>query len=337
MSQGFQIGSLTIRYYALIIILGALLGSWLSSTLAKKNGRDPEVIIDILPWALLGGIIGARLWHVLSPSASNVAMGLSTEYYFKHPVEILMIWKGGLGIFGAVLGGAIALYIYCRVTKLNFLEWADYIAPGLLIGQAIGRWGNFVNQEVYGLPSNLPWAITIDPPYRLPGFEAVATYHPLFLYESLLCLLSAGLIIWLGNKWKDKLYKGDAIILYGILYPFGRFLLEYLRLDPSPVKGININQTVMLIVAIACTALLVLRHTVWPPKPEVAEEVATEDEKCSCEECNCAEESESCDCCDCDEDLDSDEELTEADEEALDEELRAVETTEVASNEDNPA
>lgn len=277
MPQGFNIGPLTIRYYAIIIIAGAILGGWLASRLAKKAGRDPEVILDILPWLLIGGIIGARLWHVFTPSASNQAMGITTENYFRNPIEILKIWNGGLGIPGGVIGGALALIIYCRAKKLHFLEWADYIAPGLLIGQAVGRWGNFVNQEVYGGPSKLPWAITIDPPYRMPGFEQVAKYHPLFLYESLLNLIAAGLLILINRKWRSKLFTGDLFLLYLVLYPTIRFFLEFLRLDPSPVNGININQTSMLVVLVVAVLLLVLRHTVW------AEGLKTKEEKLDAE------------------------------------------------------
>lgn len=274
MPQGFQIGPLTIRYYALIILAGALLGAWLASVEAKRRGKDGNLIWDILPWLLVGGIIGARLWHVFTPSASNAAMGLTTKYYLQHPLQILMIWNGGLGIPGGVIGGALALLIYCRTTKQKFLEWADIISPGLLIGQAVGRWGNFINQELYGSPSNLPWAITIAPPYRLPGFEAVSKYHPLFLYESVLNLLAAGILLYIGRKYKEKLYKGDIFLLYLVLYPVIRFGLEYLRLDPSPVAGININQTVMGIVALLSAALLIVRHTIRRPKAE--QEIETE-------------------------------------------------------------
>lgn len=266
MPQGFQIGPLTIRYYALIILAGALLGAWLASVEAKRRGKDGNLVWDILPWLLVGGIIGARLWHVFTPSASNVAMGLTTKYYLTHPLQILMIWNGGLGIPGALIGGALALWIYCRATKQKFLEWADIIAPGLLIGQAIGRWGNFINQELYGSPSNLPWAITIDPRYRLPGFETVAKYHPLFLYESVLNLLAAGILLYVGRKYKNKFYRGDIFLLYLVLYPVIRFALEYLRLDPSPVAGININQTVMGIVAVFSITILIIRHTIRRPK-----------------------------------------------------------------------
>ena len=281
MPQGFNIGPLTIRFYAIIIIIGAILGAWLAARQAKRAGRDPEIILDMLPWLLIGGIIGARLWHVFTPSASNQAMGVTTENYLRNPIEILKIWKGGLGIAGGVIGGALTLIIYCRAKKLNFLEWVDYIAPGLLVGQAVGRWGNFVNQEVYGRPTDLPWAITIDPPYRIPGFEQVAKYHPLFLYESILTLLSAGLLLLINRKWRKKLFTGDLFFLYLVLYPTFRFFLEFLRLDPSPVNGININQTFMLIVAIVAALLLVLRHTVWAnglqtKEQKLAEELAAE-------------------------------------------------------------
>ncbi|MFZ3069738.1 MAG: prolipoprotein diacylglyceryl transferase [Anaerolineaceae bacterium] len=272
MPQGFSIGPVTIRYYALIILAGALVAAWIASTEANRRGKDKDMIWDMLPWLLVGGILGARIWHVLTPSASNVAMGLTTQYYFQHPLQILMIWKGGLGIPGGVIGGSLALWIYTRVKKDSFLEWADMISPGLLVAQAIGRWGNFVNQELYGGPSNLPWAITIDPQYRLPGFEAVETYHPLFLYECLLNLLAAGLLLLIARKMKDKLYKGDVFLLYLIFYPVIRFGLEYLRLDPSPVNGININQTVMAVVAVTSGLLLLFRHSVKPPKEVVAVE-----------------------------------------------------------------
>jgi phosphatidylglycerol:prolipoprotein diacylglycerol transferase len=277
MPQGFNIGPLTIRFYAIIIIFGAILGSWLAARLAKRAGRNPEIILDILPWLLIGGILGARLWHVFTPSASNQAMGITTENYLRNPIEILKIWKGGLGIPGGVIGGALALIIYCKSKKLHFLEWADYIAPGLLIGQAIGRWGNFVNQEVYGGPSNLPWAITIDPPYRMPGFEQVAKYHPLFLYESLLNFLAAGLLVLINRKWRKKLFTGDLFLIYLVLYPTIRFLLEFLRLDPSPVAGININQTSMLVVLVLAVLLLVLRHTIWAKGLETKEQKLSEE------------------------------------------------------------
>jgi len=266
MREGIQIGPIIIRYYALIIMAGVIVAAWLSTVEAKRREKDGEMIWDMLPWIVIGGILGARIWHILTPPASMVEMGLTTNYYFTHPLEMLAIWKGGLGIPGAVIGGALALWIYTRKHNDSFLEWADIVAPGLALAQAIGRWGNFVNQEVYGSPSDLPWAIKIDPLHRLPGFETVETYHPLFLYESLLNILVAGILLLVGRKYKNKLFKGDIFFLYLVLYPLIRFGLEFLRLDPSPVAGLNINQTFMAVVVIAASVLLILRHTIWAEK-----------------------------------------------------------------------
>lgn len=263
MPQGFNIGPLTIRFYAILIIIGAIAGAWLAARQAKKHGEDSEIIIDMLPWLLIAGIIGARIWHVFTPSASNIAQGVTTENYLKNPIEILKMWNGGLGIPGGVIGGALALIIYTKARKLNFWQWADFIAPGLLIGQAVGRWGNFINQEVYGRPTDLPWAITIDPRYRIAGFEHVEKYHPLFLYESLLTLAGALILIWIDQKYRDKLYKGDIFFGYLIWYSTTRFFLEFLRLDPSPVNGINVNQTSMLVIGVLALIILILRHTIW--------------------------------------------------------------------------
>jgi len=268
MPQGIQIGPFLIRFYALFIITGALIGTWLASKLAEKDGQQADLVWDMLPWILIAGIIGSRLWHVFTPSASNAAMGITTANYLKHPLQILEIWKGGLGIPGGVIGGAIAMAIYCRVKKLHFGQWTDYIAPGLLIAQGVGRWGNFVNQELYGSPSNLPWAIKIAPEYRLPGFENVERFHPLFFYEFALNLIAAGILLLLTNANRKKrfLLKGDIFLLYLVLYPVIRFSLEFLRLDPSAVSGYNINQTIMGIVAILAIIALVVRHLLAKPK-----------------------------------------------------------------------
>ncbi len=259
MPQGFAIGPLYVHYYGVIIMLGALLAAWLATRLAVKYGQNPDVIWDALPWILIAGIVGARLWHVLTPPASMQARGWGSNYYFTHPLDALAIWNGGLGIPGAVIGGALALYIYCRKTKINFGIMTDMIAPGLALGQAIGRWGNFINQELYGAPSNLPWAITIDPAYRLPAYQDVATYHPLFLYESIWNLLNMGLLLWMGKKFARILRPGDIFLTYLIVYPVGRFLLEFLRLDPSPVAGLNINQTLMGLTALGASIALLVR------------------------------------------------------------------------------
>jgi phosphatidylglycerol:prolipoprotein diacylglycerol transferase len=252
-------------------MVGAVAAAFLAEREARRRGQPGTIVWDALIWVLIGGIIGARLWHVFTPPPSMVEAGFTTRYYLTHPLSILMTWRGGLGIPGAVLGGVIALYFFCRRRKLNFGLWADIAAPALALGQAIGRWGNYVNQEVYGAPSDLPWAITIDPQNRLPGFELYERYHPLFLYESLWSLLTVGILLWIARRWEDRLLNGDVFLIYLILYPVGRFLLEFLRLDSSQIAGINANQTVMGVVALASAATLILRHR-RKSKPEVIEQ-----------------------------------------------------------------
>mgnify|MGYP000061883438 FL=1 len=260
MPNSFNIGPITIHLYGVIIMFGALMAAWLSARQVKQRNLNPDLVWDMLPWLLIAGVIGARLWHIFTPPASMVERGITTWYYLTHPLDAIAIWNGGLGIPGGVMGGALALWLYCRKKGLSFWEWTDIIAPGLALAQAIGRWGNFVNQELYGAPTNLPWAIYIDPIHRLPEFQEVAYYHPLFLYESIYNLINMAVLLWVGRKFADRLKKGDIFLLYLIIYPIGRFLLEFLRLDPSPLAGLNVNQTLMAVIAVAALATLLWRH-----------------------------------------------------------------------------
>jgi len=270
MPTGFEIGPLYIRFYGIILMIGALAAAWLASKEARRRGQDSEIVWDGLIWVLIGGILGARIWHLLTPPQSMVEQGITTAWYLSHPLDALAIWRGGLGIPGAVIGGLIALFIYCKRRNLNFLMWTDIVAPGLALAQAIGRWGNFINQELYGAPTDLPWAVHIDPQYRLPEYQIQETYHPLFLYESLWNLGNMGLLLWLGRRYQDRLKDGDLFLVYLIVYSIGRFLLEFLRLDPTIVGGTNANQMVMVVVALLATGLLLWRHT--RPSKETQEE-----------------------------------------------------------------
>jgi phosphatidylglycerol:prolipoprotein diacylglycerol transferase len=258
--MGFQIGPIFVRYYGIIIMLGALAGAFLAVRRAKSHGQDPEVVWDGLVWVLIGGIIGARLWHIFTPTPSDISIGLTTKYYLTHPLDAINIRSGGLGIPGAVIGGALALYLFCRKKKTSFTLWVDIAAPGLALGQAIGRWGNFINQELYGPPTDLPWGIFIEPQYRMPGYGEFERFHPLFLYESLWNFMHMGVLLWLGRKYSDKLKTGDLLFVYAIIYPTGRFLLEFIRLNSAEIAGINANQTIMLFVAVASAIGLYMRH-----------------------------------------------------------------------------
>ncbi len=264
--MSFHLGPLTIHLYGVILMIGAVAGAYLASREAQRRGLDPEYVWDALTYLIIGGVIGARLWHIFTPPPSMVAMGITTHYYLTHPLEAIAVWKGGLGIPGAIMGGALALYLYTRAKKLDFGEWVDLTAPGLALGQAIGRWGNYVNQELYGAPTNLPWKLYIDPQHRLPGYEQVAYYHPLFLYESLWNLFNMGLLLWVARKYEDRLRKGDVFLLYLVVYAVGRFFLEYLRLDASRIGTVNANQTLMAVVGLGAAALLLARHSRWWPQ-----------------------------------------------------------------------
>jgi phosphatidylglycerol:prolipoprotein diacylglycerol transferase len=260
MPTGFYIGPIYIRYYGIILMLGAVAAAFLAERLARQKGLKSEFVWDALIWVLVGGIIGARLWHVFTPPPSMVEAGYTTLYYLTHPLDLINTRAGGLGIPGAVIGGGLALYLFCRRKKTSFLLWADIAAPGLALAQAIGRWGNYVNQELYGKPTSLPWAIKIDPQYRVDGYQQYPTFHPLFLYESIWNLMLMGFLLWMNRKYTSKLKEGDIFFMYLIGYSVGRFFLEFLRLD-APVFGtINVNQAFMLVVAIVSSFLIFWRH-----------------------------------------------------------------------------
>jgi phosphatidylglycerol:prolipoprotein diacylglycerol transferase len=261
MIDGFQLGPLYIRFYGIILMLGAVAGGWLASRELKRRGSDPEMVWDLLVYLIIGGVIGARLWHIFTPPPSSIAQGFTTQYYLTHPLDALAIWRGGLGIPGTIIGGLIALYIFTLNNKaISFFEWTDIAAPSLALGQAIGRWGNFFNQELYGAPTNLPWKLYIDPAHRLAGNENIAYYHPLFAYESILNLANMLFLMWVSRQYAEKLKKGDVFNLYLIFYPVVRFFLDFLRLDASKVFSVNINQTLSAVVAICAVLVWFWRH-----------------------------------------------------------------------------
>lgn len=257
---GIHLGPLYLRFYGLILMGGTLLGSMLIERLAARRKMDVDFLWSSLFWMILAGIVGARIWHILTPTPSLVERGITTQYYLTHPLEAINLTNGGLGIPGAVIGGGLALYVMCRRHGEDFRKWVDVFAPGLALGQAIGRWGNFVNQEVYGAPTDVPWAITIDPANRLPEFADQATYHPIFLYESLWSLGTVFFLIWLMRAYGDRLKHGDVFLVYLITYPLIRIALDFLRLDASEVAGINANQTLMAVVLLLAVGTLLYRH-----------------------------------------------------------------------------
>ena len=256
-SYGIQIGILTIRFYGILIMLGALGGAAITAYRARQQGLNPDFVWDALIWVIIGGVIGARIYHIFTPPPSMIAMGITTQYYLTHPLEAIAIWNGGLGLPGALVGGIFAMYLYARQSKTSLPMWLDLAAPGAAFGQAVGRWGNYFNQELYGAPTDLPWAIFIEPKNRLLEYMDVAYYHPTFLYESLWNLANMLVLFWIAKKAIKWFRSGDLFVCYLIFYALGRFLLEFIRLESSELAGLNANQVLMLVVFIFSIAWLV--------------------------------------------------------------------------------
>lgn len=259
-AYGIHLGPLYFRFYGIILMLGALAAVMLIRWMMRRDRRDPDLAWDAFMWALVFGIIGARLYHVFTPSESLRAMGIDTMYYLTHPLNILSVWEGGLGMPGAIAGGALGLYIFTRRRKISFGMMLDYAAPGVALAQAIGRWGNYVNQELYGLPTDLPWGIFIRPENRLVGYAAFERFHPLFLYESIWNLGLALFLLWVWRRFREKLLPGDLFLLYLVGYPLGRFLLEFIRIDIVRSYGLNFNQSLMLLTAVVSAVAIFVRH-----------------------------------------------------------------------------
>ena len=252
-----QIGPLTLRWYGLLIVAGILVAAWIAARYVARKGQNPDDLWDLLLWVIIPGLIGARLYYVFVQSPRG-DQGIG--YYLANPWAILQIWTGGIHIYGAFILGGLSLILYMRWKKLPALIFLDGLAVGMPLGQALGRWANFINQELYGPPTDLPWGIYIRPENRLEGFETFERFHPLFLYESLWNLANVVLLVWLYRKYPNRLKPGDLFLIYLISYPLGRFLLEFLRIDYVPLFGINFNQIVMLLVALASAGFLYWRH-----------------------------------------------------------------------------
>lgn len=265
-----------IHWYGVLIVSGVLLGALYAAWRADRNGDDPDHVWSALTVAVVLGVVGARLYHVFSePEGGMVGWG----YYREHPVEILYIWQGGLGIYGAIAGGLLGVVLYAWRTGLRPLKWLDYGAPGLALGQAVGRWGNFINQELYGPPTDLPWGLKIDPAHRIAPYNDLNKYprdtlfHPTFLYESLWCLVLFGILAFVAHRFKDRLRDGDILLGYLVGYPLGRFFLEYLRPDAWMIGPIAAAQLFALICIGGAVAVLVVRH--WGVYGSVGEEAST--------------------------------------------------------------
>ncbi|MBQ9557007.1 MAG: prolipoprotein diacylglyceryl transferase [Clostridia bacterium] len=256
----FKIGSIEIKWYALCIMLGFALAIVYALVQGKKRGFKSDTFIDIAIIAMVFGLIGARLYYVL----------FRLDQYLADPVSILYIWNGGLAIYGGVIFAVLASFVYCRVKKQPFLKLADIAAPAILIGQALGRWGNFFNQEAFGVNTDLPWGMTgniIAENIRSEAADVKERFgiildsskpvHPTFLYESLWCLLGV-LVLWLCYK-KLKKFDGEIALMYCAWYGFERMFVEGLRTDSLILFGnVRISQVIAAATFIAAVVLIIV-------------------------------------------------------------------------------
>ncbi|RNL86507.1 prolipoprotein diacylglyceryl transferase [Halostreptopolyspora alba] len=260
--SSFSLGPLTIHFYALCILAGVVAAVWWSERRWAAMGGEKGTIMDLAVPAVILGLIGGRIYHVVS----------DYQLYFEEgdePIRALFIWEGGLGIWGAIPLGALGVWWVARKRGLSLSKLSFAIAPTIPLAQAFGRWGNYFNQELFGAPTNVPWALEVSLDARgfpRPGMVQIpgendyyAYYHPTFLYESLWCLALAILLAWLGHRYADRLGGGRLFALYVIGYCVGRTWIEYLRVDPAnEILGFRLNNFTALIVL-----LLALAYFVW--------------------------------------------------------------------------
>jgi phosphatidylglycerol---prolipoprotein diacylglyceryl transferase len=251
----FEVGPFALRYYGLCIAIGVAVATWLTARELVRKGYDGALALDALFFVVPLGLIGARVYHVIT----------DYDLYDGNPHSffpgVFEIWNGGLGIYGAVIGGFLGLLLFARLRQVNPLVLADAAAPGLILAQAIGRWGNYFNQELFGRPSSLPWAIEIAPENRPAGFTNEATFHPTFLYESIWNVLVFLVLLFVARRFADSLKNGDIALLYVCLYSVGRFFVETLRIDPAFLIGdFRGNLFVASVLALTFALILFLRH-----------------------------------------------------------------------------
>ena len=245
----WHLGPVAIRAYALCILAGIITAVLITDARLRHRGHRPWLVLEIVSWAVPAGIVGARLYHVATDPELYFAAG-------RHPIDVLKIWNGGLGIWGAVVGGAAGAWIACRRHGLPLAVLADAAAPGLPVAQAIGRLGNYFNQELFGRPTHLPWGLAIDAAHRPPGYTQYSTFHPTFAYELLWNLGVAALILATDHRF--RLRGGRAFALYVMAYVAGRFWIEDLRIDTANhVFGLRLNEWTSLTVFAAALAFFV--------------------------------------------------------------------------------
>jgi len=287
-----ELGPFALHWYGVCIVGGAVIAAWIGSLYAEKSNENPDHVWNLLAWSLIIGIIGARLYHVFSTPAD----GLGWAYYRENPIEIINFWNGGfrgLGIYGGLVGGIVAIFGYCYFNKIRPLQYLDFMAVNVPLAQAIGRMGNYVNQELYGPPTDRPWAFHINPlypcqvPNELPqviqrcgsGIMTEETltwyanngYHPTFFYEAIWNLIAFAVLAFVIWRFGHKLRAGDGALLYLIAYPLGRFWVEMFRPDAWMMGTMATAQWIAIGSVILSALVLVLRHRNWSAQNNIKE------------------------------------------------------------------
>jgi prolipoprotein diacylglyceryl transferase len=258
----WHLGPLPIRGYALAIILGIVAAIWIGERRWVARGGTPGDVQDLALWAVPFGLVGGRLYHVLTDH----------DLYFgdgRHPIDALYVWRGGLGVWGSVALGALGVVIGARRKGIRLLPVLDALAPGVLVAQAIGRWGNWFNQELFGKPTDLPWGLEIDAEHRPSGYFDDPTFHPTFLYEFVWNLGAFGFVIWADRRF--RLGHGRVLALYVMAYTLGRGWIEMLRIDDvelSDVGGLRFNVWTSIVLFVAAAVYFVLSSRLRPGREE---------------------------------------------------------------------
>ncbi|WP_277630615.1 prolipoprotein diacylglyceryl transferase [Atopococcus tabaci] len=266
----FRLGPLEVRWYGIIIAVGIFVAIWLSSKEAVKRGLDEDAIVDLSLWLIPAGFIGARLYYVL----------FELGYYLQNPAKIIAIWEGGIAIYGGLIGGTLALIWFCRKNNIPIWLMLDIIAPHVLLAQAIGRWGNFINQEAHGGEVSRQFLENLMlPDFIINQMEIGGTYyHPTFLYESVWSLIGVVLLIVLRNR-ENLLKRGEVALGYALWYSLGRFFIEGMRTDSLYLFNtpIRVSQLLSVIIFMAAIGLIVYRRkNVYPPVPYYTEGIQPE-------------------------------------------------------------
>jgi prolipoprotein diacylglyceryl transferase len=266
----WQLGPVPVRAYALCILAGILVAIWVGNRRWIARGGAPGVVGDVAVWAVPFGIVGARLYHVATDWETYFGPG-------ANPVDALRIWEGGLGVWGAIALGVLGGWIGARRRGVPLPPLADALAPGIVLAQAIGRLGNWFNQELFGRPTDLPWGLQIDPQFRPEQYADVETFHPTFLYEALWCIVVALILVWADRRF--RMGHGRVFALYVALYTLGRSYIETLRIDPArEVLGLRLNVWTSVVLFVGAVVYIVVSARLRPGREDLRTLEAAEPE-----------------------------------------------------------